>query len=118
MLEVVVFYPLQPGGLKAYRHFDHERVKFGRYQPRRDGRRQHVLPLIPVVVSTLGVVNDACVEYLSGIEQTARARGKPFVPTVGGPRSLEQLVSLMGILEAASIITDSHSQRPSRATAS
>ena len=89
-------------------------MKFNRYQPRRDGRRQHVLPLIPVVVSIFGVLNELSSTYLSDIENTARARGKPFLPRVGGPRSLEQLVSLSGILEAAAIVVDSYSQRLSR----
>ena len=113
MLDVVVFYPLQPCGTKLYHHAVHERQKFDRYQPTRDGRRQHVMPLIPVVVSVFGVLNEACAVYLSGIEQTARVRGKPFVPRAGGPRTLEQLVSWMGILQAASIVVDSHSQRQS-----
>ena len=49
--------------------------------------------------------------YLDGVERTARGRGKPFVPRTGGPRSLGELVSLMAILEAASIVTDVYSQR-------
>ena len=118
MLDIVVFYPLQPCGTKVYRHGGHEREKFKRYQPSRDGRRQHVLPLVPVVVSTFGVLNEMCSEYLSANEQTARTRGKPFVPSVGGPRNLEQLACLIGVLEAASIVADSHSQRLSREAAS
>ena len=44
-----------------------------------------------------------------GVERTARGRGNPFLPRVGGPRTLEELVSLMAVLEAASIITDVYS---------
>ena len=117
MLDVVVFYPLQPSGRALYRHADHERAKFDRYRPTRDGRRQHALPLVPVVVSVFGVLNEICSIYLNEIEWTAKRRGKPFVPRVGGPRSLEQLVSWMGILEAASIVADSHSQRLGREAA-
>ena len=58
MLDVVVFQPIQPCGKRLYRHLDHERLKFSRYQPSRDGRRQHTLPLIPMVLSTFGVLND------------------------------------------------------------
>ena len=76
-----------------------------------------VLPLIAVVVSVFGVLNESCALYLSEIELTAKARGKPFVPRVGGPQSLTELVSLTGILEAASIVVDSHSQRCSREAA-
>ena len=76
-----------------------------------------MLPLIPVVVSTFGVLNELSSSYLADVEKTARARGKPFLPRVGGPRSLEQLVSLSGILEAAAIVVDSHSQRLSREAA-
>ena len=70
-----------------------------------------------MLISTFGVVNETCKEYLAGIEQTARTRGKPFSPVVGGPKSLEQLVSLMGILEAASVVVDAHSQRCGREAA-
>lgn len=86
-------------------------MKYDRYQPIRDGRRQHAVPLVPAVVSVFGVLNDACSLYLAGVEQTACDRGKPFVPRMGGPRSLVELVSLMAILEAASIVTDMYSQR-------
>ena len=114
MIDVVVFYPIQPCGRKLYQHRVHERAKFDRYQPTRDGRRQHAVPLVPAVVSCFGVLNETCATYLGGVERTARGRGKPFVPRTGGPRSLDELVSLMAILEAASIVTDVYSQRLSR----
>ena len=111
MIDVVVFYPVQPCGRKNLADRVHERAKFERYQPTRDGRRQHAVPLVPAVVSCFGTLNETCALYLEGVERTARDRGKPFLPRVGGPRSLGELVSLMAILEAASIVTDVHSQR-------
>ena len=88
-----------------------ERAKYERYQPTRDGRRQHAVPLVPAVVSCFGVLNEACATYLDGVERTARGRGTPYRPRAGGPRNLGELVSLMAIFEAASIVTDVHSQR-------
>ena len=114
LLDVVVFYPIQPCGRKLYQHRVHERAKYERYQPTRDGRRQHAVPLVPAVVSCFGVLNETCAVYFDGVERTARGRGKPFVPRTGGPRGLDELVSLMAILEAASIVTDVYSQRLSR----
>lgn len=79
MLDVVVVFPLQPCGTRVYRHVDHEHTKFLRYQLRRDGRRQHALPLIPVVVSTFGVLNKGVLNelsstYLADIEKILKHR--------------------------------------------
>jgi len=97
MLDLVVFYPLQDCGLRQYTHRSHESVKYKRYRPTLDGRRQHTKPLIPVVVSVFGVVNKTAGEYLAQVEASARARGRPVVPDICGPRSLGELVSQTAI---------------------
>ena len=114
LLDMVVFYPLQPDGVKTHAHRVHERAKYDRYRPTRDGRRQLAVPLLPVVVSTFGVLNAAALDWLTQVQETARQRGRPYAPEPGGPRSLEQLVALSTILEAASIACDAHSQRCGR----
>lgn len=69
------------------------------------------MPLIPVVVSVFGVLNDAAADWLEQVQGTARMRGRPFAPEPAGPRTLGQLVALSTILEAASIACEAHSQR-------
>jgi len=111
MLDIVVFHPLQACLRKVYAHRPHESKKFARYVPTKDGRRQSALPLVPVVVSTFGALNETAGAYFADIERTAQSRGKAFVPAVAGPRDLGQLVSLVAILESASIVASAHSQR-------
>ena len=78
MLDLVVFYPLQACGTKTYTHRSHERIKYQRYQPTRDGRRQLAKPLIPVVVSVFGVLNETAAAYLRKVEDSARTRTEPL----------------------------------------
>jgi len=44
------------------------------------------------------------------VEESARAKGKPFVAEPAGPQSLCQLVSLSAILEVATIVLLAHTQ--------
>ena len=67
-------------------------------------------PLIPVVVSTFGVLNAAAVTYLEAVEDSARAKGRPYVADPAGPQSLCQLVSLAAILDVATIVLLAHTQ--------
>jgi len=111
LLDIVVFHPLHESGIGTYKHRDYVRAKFERYNPTRDGRRQLSVPLIPMVVSTFGVVDPDAALYVNNVEQTARVRGRSLVSAPGGPRTLTQLVSYTAILECASIVTSAHSQR-------
>ena len=77
----------------------------------KDGRRLTSLPLIPVVVSVFGQLNDTAVEYFEAVEKVAAKRGRRFRPELGGPRSLAELLSLSVIMCTASICTHAFSHR-------
>ena len=75
-----------------------------------DGRRLCTQPLVPVVVSSFCVLNDASAAYFEAVEAAARDTGKPFVPQPAGPQGLCQLASLVTVLEVAAIVLLAHSQ--------
>jgi len=111
MLDVVVFWPLQKCGAKTYKHRAHERAKYVRYPTTRDGRRLTAVPLIPVVVSAFGCLNETAQAYLMQVEASARVKQRALYHEPAGPRSLSELVSLMAILETAAIVASAHSHR-------
>ena len=109
-LDVCVFYPLQPSGRATYGHSTHEQRKHRTYPQTAAGRRTGAPPMIPIVVSTFGVVSSTAASWLQGVEESACLKGRPFFPEPAGPQSLCQLVSLVTILESAQIVLSAHSQ--------
>ena len=109
-LDIVVFHPVQPSGRGVYLHRTHEAEKYRTYPQTVAGRRTGAPPMIPVVVSTFGVLNEVAVSYLEAVEGSAVLKGKPFFSEPAGPASLCQLVSLVAILEVAQIVMAAHSQ--------
>ena len=61
-------------------------------------------------MSTFGVINGTALDYFARVEESAAAKGMPFVPERAGPKSLCQLASLVTILEVASIVVSAHTQ--------
>jgi len=110
VLDMVVFHPIQPNGRSTYGHKAHENRKYATYNQTEEGRRRSTRPLIPVVVSTFGVINGTALDYFARVEESAAAKGMPFVPERAGPKSLCQLASLVTILEVASIVVSAHTQ--------
>ena len=109
-LDIVVFHPIKPDGRGTYGHGGHEDRKYATYPQTCEGRRTGAPPMIPVVVSTFGVISSTAVGWLDGVEETASLKGRPYFQEPAGPRSLCQLVSLVTILEAAQIVLTGHSQ--------
>ena len=68
-------------------------------------------PLVPVVVSTFGRVNQVALDYFDAIHLAAHAKGHGFLPEPAGPSSLGELISLIAILRVDSLACVAHSQR-------
>ena len=110
LLDIVVFHPLKANGTGVYSASVHESAKYSKYRQSQDGRRVLSKPLIPVVVSTFGRINDTAVSYLDAVEGSAQLKDILFYASPQGPQSLCELLSLVTILEVADIVLSTHTQ--------